>query len=294
MNARSTACIITALLVLAHTATPAGDQAAQPTDEPLMKITVGALEGDVEVKHAKDKDWVPAKVGMELGQGAELQTHLFSWVELKLANNTVTRLDSVTRVRVDQYLKDAEAVRTRLRLRSGALSAVVNKGKLKSDFRVSSPQSTASVRGSELTRFSTTPWIDRFQIGHGLFNLTADQLARTSLAQKGQMCAVMTDRMLGTLETLAIYQSPNMIPAFSTGQEIRRAVATRRFGDVFPSDADDGAGGIPAIPQVSAPPPPSSYSPAPTRELPSLSRTPEPPREYPLGGWPPRGTGGSD
>lgn len=287
MNARLTACTLAGLLVLARIATPAQDEEAKPTDDLLPKITVAALEGDVEVKHAKAKDWVPAKVGMELGQGAELQTHLFSWVDLKLANNTSTRLDSVTRLRVDKYFKDAEAVRTRLRLRSGALSAVVNKGKLKSDFRVSSPQSTASVRGSELAWFHTAPWIDTLRIGdHGLFMILATELERTMLAQNGQMCEVMADRVLGTLETLAIYQSPDMLPPISTGQERRRASATRRFGDVLPSDADDGAGGIPAIPQGSASSP--SFSAAPTRELPSLRTTPPQPRAI-TGDTPPLG-----
>jgi len=288
MNAPLTACILAGLIVSTPAATPAQNEGGQPSDEPLMKITVSALEGSVEVKHAKAKDWVPAKKGLELGPGAELQTSMFSWVELKLANDTTTRLGSVTRVRVDQYFKDAEAVRTRLRLRSGALSAVVNKGKLKSDFRVSSPQSTASVRGSDLAWFGTTPWGDTLIVGdHGLFEHVAERLERMQLAQTGQVCEVVADQILGALETAANYHSPDMIPAWSTGQERRRSAATRRFGDVFPSDADDGAGGVLAIPQVVAPPPPAPST-APTRELPPLRQTPEPASEFPLGGWPPR------
>ena len=279
MDARLTAWTLTGLLVLARIATPAQNEEAKSTDEPLPKITVAAIEGDVEVKLANAKEWTPAKVGMELGQGAELQTHLFSWVELKLANDTTTKLNSVTRVRVDKYLKDAEAVRTRLRLRSGALSAVVNKGKLKSDFRVSSPQSTASVRGSELAWFGTAPWGDTLIVGdHGLFEYVAEQLGqRMTYAQDGQTCQVLADQILTTLETFANFQSPDMFPPRSTGRDRRNSVSTRRFGDVLPSDADDGVGAIPGIPQPAAPPPPSSPA-APTGALPTLRTTPEPPR----------------
>ena len=226
-------------------------------DKPIS-IRISALEGDVEAKIG-GADWAPAKVDMELGKGDEIQTGLFSWVELAMANDTKARLDSVTRVRVDKYLKDAQAIRTRLKLKSGAVSAVVNKGQLESDFRVSSPQSTASVRGSHLARFRTTPrgmFGDMIRIGDkGTFLIIARDLARATYASNGQRCEVTTTQVLGTLLSAGMDAATQSLPLGSTPMEMGRSLSSRRLGDVPPGDAHQGAGGVPGIPRGTSPPP---------------------------------------
>ena len=248
--------------VLLFTQATASVRAGEAGEAP-PKIRIVALEGEVEVKQSGAEDWVPAKVGMALGQGDEIQTQLFSSVKLGLANNTTTTLDSMTRISVDKYIQDTETVSTRLRLRSGALSAVVNKGKRKSDFRVSSPQSTACVRGSELALFRTTPasmFGDTIDIERGRFSIYTAQLGRETVADAGQSCQVTDSSIVEPQMAAALQNAPDMLPAGSTGQERKQQISTRRFGDILPSDAAAAATWLPDIP-VSAEPVPSSEAP---------------------------------
>ncbi len=227
-----------------------GEAAKAPAKQ--LTIRIAAMEGDVEVKLPGASKWTPAKVGMELTQGAEIQTHMFSWVDLQMANNSRTRLDSVTRLRVDKYLKDNKAVHTSLHVRSGAMSAVVNKGKLKADFRISTPRSTASIRGSELARLRTTPYSmlgDRYHIGrHGRFLIFVRRLRRAFLLQPGQRGAAGgMFGLLNALQTARFYSRLDMLPLGSTGQEQHRRWMTWRAGDMSPANGGSNSGSVPGV-----------------------------------------------
>ena len=65
--------VLAVSLVLCAAALGAPGETTTPA-QPAMTIRIAGMEGDVEVKLAGAKDWIPAKVGMELGQGAEEQT----------------------------------------------------------------------------------------------------------------------------------------------------------------------------------------------------------------------------
>ncbi len=237
------AAALATALSLCAVAPAAQDDGKAPAGAAIA-IRIAGLEGEVEVKLPGSKEWIPAKVDMRLGQGAEIQTSLFSWVDLRLANDTTTRLDSVTRMRVDRYLQDATAIRTTLHVRSGTVAAVVNKGKLKSDFRITTPRSTASVRGSELAWLQILPWTmggDMYLIGpRGLFLIFFLQMQRAMLLGPIQQGYAQGFMLINAILAARFYALVDMLPLGATNFERFRRLANWRFSDQFAGDMRRG------------------------------------------------------
>jgi len=145
------------LLAVALAAGTLDALAQEPGQATRLEVTVEEVDGSVEYRPRADTEWSDATVGLKLAEGAQVSTGLASKVGLAFADNSVVVLGSLTEVTIDKFLKDAEAVRTRLRMKTGTLRAKVRSEDVRSDFRVATPNMTSSVKGTKIQEITTSP-----------------------------------------------------------------------------------------------------------------------------------------
>lgn len=120
-----------------------------------LEATIVALKGAVDVKRPEDKDWVPAARDMKLRKGSEICTAVASSATLAFhgapgaAGGLTVEVRALTQVRVEEPARAPNAVRAGVELKFGAIEVDIQKGDLKADMRVASPNSTTSVSGSK-------------------------------------------------------------------------------------------------------------------------------------------------
>ncbi len=111
-----------------------------------VSASISKITGKVEIQTANG--WAPAKVGQTINAGTTISTGFRSTAELTLGTAIVT-VKALTRLTLAELAENAGVVTTNLNLRVGKVSAEVKTvaGKT-NDFKVKSPISTASVRGT--------------------------------------------------------------------------------------------------------------------------------------------------
>lgn len=110
-------------------------------------ITLQNIKGKVEVK-ALGKDWAPASESMAVSRLDTISTGFDSGATLMIAENKV-RIGELTRLSVDKIVSKPASTETALHLRVGNVSAEVKSSSGTSQkFKVTTPYSTASVRGT--------------------------------------------------------------------------------------------------------------------------------------------------
>ena len=240
--------------------------AALAAEKP-MTVTVYGIEGDVDVRLPGAKEWQPARKGMKLLQGSEIQTALFSSAELLFEDTSAVIIEGVTQIKIDKFLKDNVAVRTKLNLRCGSVQATVNKGPLETDFKVSTPNSTASVRGTQIRQIRTTPRGDRFRMGGegGLF--AKGHAGGTAFIQAHQGTRTSTDNPRAIIAALRAARDSQTVETLGIGATVaeRQAFAARkRYGDTNPGDlTGSGAPSVQFTKVKPAPAAPPSPGPSP-------------------------------
>jgi len=122
---------------------PAATKAGKAT----LVAVVKAVKGTVETRSAKDKPWTPVKAGMTLAEGADIRTGFRARCVLDMSDSLV-QIDPLTVMRIGQLRTEGKKVRTRLYMKHGNAQAVVEKGKIESDFAIVTPSATLSVRGT--------------------------------------------------------------------------------------------------------------------------------------------------
>ena len=113
------------------------------------QAVLSSLKGKVEVKAPGQKAWVPATEGQTLSPAATLSTGFDSSVVVVIDKTTI-QVKPLTRMTIDKLVEESGTVKTSTFLRVGSVSASVKSAEgVKQDFKVQSPYSTASVRGTE-------------------------------------------------------------------------------------------------------------------------------------------------
>jgi len=108
-----------------------------------------SLKGKVEVKAPGSASWVPATEGQVLSPAATLSTGFDSSVVVVIDKSTI-QVKPLTRMTIDRLVVEGGTVKTSTFLRVGNVSASVKSADgVKQDFKVVSPFSTASVRGTQ-------------------------------------------------------------------------------------------------------------------------------------------------
>ena len=106
-----------------------------------------AVTGKVEYK-LPGGNWQTAQVGVEVPTGAHISTGFNSGASLEI-ESAVLRIRSLTRMSIDELVKREGVISTNMNLRVGRIKAEVKGVEgLRSEFKVTSPLSTAAVRGT--------------------------------------------------------------------------------------------------------------------------------------------------
>lgn len=162
MIARRAVVIVTGLLVVlfsfAHAVMAQPEEAATAQE---LKVTVDKVVGKVDVRPSPEEKWEPAREQMVLKPGAQVSTMFLSRADLLLDTGEdkpdVVIVYALTLLTIDEHLRTADTIRTRLKLTIGSVRAGVMPTTLEADFRVATPTLTASVRGSEIKEITHFP-----------------------------------------------------------------------------------------------------------------------------------------
>lgn len=131
------------MVFLVALAVAPGLWAAQP------QAVLESLKGKVEVKAPGSSVWVKATEGQVLSPEATLSTGFDSSAAVVIGKTTI-QVKPLTRLTIDKLVEEAGTVKTSSFLRVGSVSASVKSAEgVKQEFKVQSPYSTASVRGTE-------------------------------------------------------------------------------------------------------------------------------------------------
>jgi hypothetical protein len=124
-------------------------------DKISLEVTIKSVKGDVEVK-SRGGEWEKAAAGAVLKEGAQISTGFGAEAELVMANNSVVVVSQLTQIKIDKFFKEKTAVKTDLGLKIGKIRAKVQRvGQELSDFKVVTPTSVVSVRGTGMDVLET-------------------------------------------------------------------------------------------------------------------------------------------
>ncbi|HTH12962.1 MAG TPA: FecR domain-containing protein [Spirochaetia bacterium] len=115
-----------------------------------ISASVAKITGKCQLQAGND--WTPLTVGQVLPVGATVSTGFRSELQLKIGPSTIT-VKALSRLTVKDLVQSGSDVKTDLYLKVGKISAEVNKDDsvATNQFKVGSPVSTASVRGTSFT-----------------------------------------------------------------------------------------------------------------------------------------------
>jgi len=190
------------ILALGTAATLGAEKAAAPkTDAGPLVAVVRAVIGTVETRPAKDQPWVPVTVGMTLAEGADIRTGFRARCILDMTDSLV-QVDPLTVIRIGELRQEGQTVRTRLYMKHGNTQAVVEKGKIESDFAIITPSATLSVPGTKGIKAGFYPVLGGSYglAGSGLIAVRDTMLGRQTNCGQGEST---NDNATNPLQVLA-------------------------------------------------------------------------------------------
>jgi hypothetical protein len=117
----------------------------------VLEVTVDAIEGEAEVKLPGEKEWIPAEKGMKLKEGTRVSTGFKSKMVLLFADNSTVVVKALTQMNISRFEQKGNTVETNLKIRVGSIRVkVADDQPVKTDMKISTPNATASVRGTEI------------------------------------------------------------------------------------------------------------------------------------------------
>jgi hypothetical protein len=123
-----------------------------------VEAVVQKTAGKVELKE-QGGSWQPAEAGMTLARGTFISTGFGSSAVLELGGATL-EVQELTRMQLERLVEEKDTVSTDLFLEVGKVRAEVQDTEgLRNDFEVSSPVSTAAVRGTSFVFDGYTLWV---------------------------------------------------------------------------------------------------------------------------------------
>ncbi|MFP4566601.1 MAG: FecR domain-containing protein, partial [Spirochaetaceae bacterium] len=112
-----------------------------------VRATVESLSGKVEVR-AEGGSWQAVSEGEQIARGSTISTGFNSSARLQLAD-AVLEVEPLTRMTLEELVETSDSVSTDVFVRVGRTRSNVQSAEgVRSDFRMRSPITTASVRGT--------------------------------------------------------------------------------------------------------------------------------------------------
>lgn len=113
-----------------------------------VRATVESVSGKVEIR-AEGGSWQAASAGERIARGSTISTGFNSRAELRLADS-ILEVEPLTRMTLEDLVETSDSVSTDVFVRVGRTRANVQSAEgVRSDFRMRSPITTASVRGTQ-------------------------------------------------------------------------------------------------------------------------------------------------
>lgn len=122
---------------------------AQAPDGSRLDITVQDVRGEADSRPQAGSPWTPIEKGTALPVGAEVCTGAGASVWLAFGTNSVALVRESTMFRVESFGMEGDSLVARVWLDPGVASvSIVQRQQFLTDFEVSTPRVTASIRGS--------------------------------------------------------------------------------------------------------------------------------------------------
>ena len=128
-------------------ADPAPAQAVAATAESLRAVFID-VGGKVQWRPGEQDAWRDAKVNDVIDPGAEVRTGLRSHAALRVGRNATALVDAGTVFQIPSAVKEGDALRTTVTVKSGRADFKVDKVGFSNDFKVVTPSMTLAVRGT--------------------------------------------------------------------------------------------------------------------------------------------------
>ncbi len=114
-----------------------------------FSASVKSITGDVTFKEG-DSNWKPVSAGMELKEGSYIMTAFESGCSLEFKDKSVLEVKELSKIQISQFALQAKNVKANVSLFNGKVKATVHRDiDTKTEFKVKTPVSTISVRGTE-------------------------------------------------------------------------------------------------------------------------------------------------
>ncbi len=123
--------------------------AQEPPKKEELEAVVVSFQGTVDVKRPDDKDWVAVERNMKLKKGSTVCTSVASSAELLFTGNVKVTVKPLTEAKIEELAKGAGRMNADVNLKFGSIEVDIQKGDLRTDLKVRSPNSTTSVSGSK-------------------------------------------------------------------------------------------------------------------------------------------------
>ena len=109
------------------------------------------INGTVELRNAGEREWRPASVGTVISRNTVISTGIRSRALISLGSSTIT-VEPVTILTLEELIRRDNTEETVVHLRTGRIRAdVTPPSDMRTEFTVTSPSATASVRGTSFT-----------------------------------------------------------------------------------------------------------------------------------------------
>ncbi len=120
----------------------------QATDALALQAIFMDVQGKVRWRTNENAPWTEAKVNDLLNAGAEIRTGLKSRSTLRVGKNATILVDSGTTFQLPEMVQEGQTLRTLATVKSGRADFKVDHVGFANDFKVVTPQTTLSVRGT--------------------------------------------------------------------------------------------------------------------------------------------------
>jgi hypothetical protein len=138
---------------------PAEGAATEAPAPTAMKVVVQEVKGLVQVRTADGQPWQPAKVGMEVNEGAEFRTGPRSSVTCVIPPDQTIVLDRLGTVKVAEAVRSGDKIKTDLVMKYGRSSYAIEAAGAQHESTIRSPSSTLAVRGTRVSLYDQPPFV---------------------------------------------------------------------------------------------------------------------------------------
>jgi len=143
--------VFVSLVLLAFCAAAPAEEPAVPAGDGLQALS--AVITEISGKHVQfsaddGKTFAAAQTGTKLGRNDLVRTGFASRCQVSFGGHTLLQIEPLSSVRISEYLGNPKKEIVHARGQYGAVRCGVEKGRIQTDTKISTPVSTMSIRGT--------------------------------------------------------------------------------------------------------------------------------------------------